>query len=374
MSIIGILVAMLFPAVSAARSSARNAECKNSLRQFGIGLHAYAERNRGQFCSGAWDWMHEGCVTTNGWVADLVNQGTPVGDMLCPTNAAKGSAVLEQLLTLKPADFHLGSDTFHPNCEEYDGLGPGMTTNTAGEQIINPCRRILENKLSEASVAEQVRVDVVQPFYNTNYIASWLLVRSKPRLDKSGNPQTTKTGCTLAGRKTLKARSTTAGPLTQALVDGAKTSGSRIPLLADGATAGVLSQDIGTIVAGTQLVGTFTRGPVCSDTSATGCATSTDQMLPPAFEAGHPRAGATGWWATWSKKVLQDFTTFEPVHNGVCNLLMADGSVQSIRDDNGDGYLNNGFDPSHAQGAEHASAVVEAPPEALFSKAAPTGF
>ncbi|TXT22005.1 MAG: hypothetical protein FD138_3839, partial [Planctomycetota bacterium] len=31
------------------------------------------------------------------------------------------------------------------------------------------------------------------------------------------------------------------------------------------------------------------------------------------------------------------------VHNGTCNLLMADGSVKQLSDQNGDGYLNPGF-------------------------------
>ena len=38
-AIIGILVALLLPAVTRAREAARNAACKNNLRQFGIGIH-----------------------------------------------------------------------------------------------------------------------------------------------------------------------------------------------------------------------------------------------------------------------------------------------------------------------------------------------
>ena len=40
-SIIGILAAMLIPAVQAARASARRSRCLNNLRQVGIGLHGY---------------------------------------------------------------------------------------------------------------------------------------------------------------------------------------------------------------------------------------------------------------------------------------------------------------------------------------------
>lgn len=44
-AIIGILLALLLPAVQSARQSARNAECKNNLRQLGIGAHGYQSAN-----------------------------------------------------------------------------------------------------------------------------------------------------------------------------------------------------------------------------------------------------------------------------------------------------------------------------------------
>ena len=41
--IIGILVALLLPALSRAREAARSSSCKNNLRQIGIGLLSFAE-------------------------------------------------------------------------------------------------------------------------------------------------------------------------------------------------------------------------------------------------------------------------------------------------------------------------------------------
>jgi len=53
-AIIGVMVALLLPAVQSARESARSASCKNNLRQIGLATLQYCDLHNGDFP----DWWH----------------------------------------------------------------------------------------------------------------------------------------------------------------------------------------------------------------------------------------------------------------------------------------------------------------------------
>ena len=130
-SIIGILAALLLPAVHLARESARAAGCRNNLRQFGIALFAHAESQGDRLCTGNFDWRRDGSVTEFGWVADLVEGGTLVGNMLCPSNPAEASETINDLLQFVPTD----------TCSNY--AGSASYKDLSGATITNPSRKLL---------------------------------------------------------------------------------------------------------------------------------------------------------------------------------------------------------------------------------------
>jgi prepilin-type processing-associated H-X9-DG protein/prepilin-type N-terminal cleavage/methylation domain-containing protein len=86
-AIIGVLVALLLPAIQAARASARRTQCINNMKQVGLAIQQYADTHKGRFPLMAY---HN--VTNNGkteeeksWIATLAPYLESVDEIrLCP--------------------------------------------------------------------------------------------------------------------------------------------------------------------------------------------------------------------------------------------------------------------------------------------------
>ncbi len=85
-AIIGILIALLLPAVQAAREAARRTQCANNLKQMGIGLHNFVDAKRYLPYSSFWPYSFSDPVQVNkigyGWstfVLDYMEEGNAKG-------------------------------------------------------------------------------------------------------------------------------------------------------------------------------------------------------------------------------------------------------------------------------------------------------
>jgi prepilin-type N-terminal cleavage/methylation domain-containing protein/prepilin-type processing-associated H-X9-DG protein len=83
-AIIGILAALLLPALARAKAKAKDVTCKSNLKQWGIAWMIYADANGGSFSSGMSPVMHRG-----EWILSLSNAYNKTPDLiLCPSATA----------------------------------------------------------------------------------------------------------------------------------------------------------------------------------------------------------------------------------------------------------------------------------------------
>lgn len=380
--IIGILAAMLLPAVNRARESARKASCQNNLRQISIGLHLFSDKDpQGRLCSGASDFTRDGCMDSVGWVADVVNLNAGnVNEMRCPSNPLRGSEKLNDLWGKSTGNAKEGAqiaDLERGVCGAASWGGASGPASTA--QFANTNTKTTErgNIIARAFVEEG---------YNTNYAAGWHLVRSGLKLDALSGFVTSFTTQD-ATQWAPKGRRSTLGPLRKRLLETGPVSQDRVGILGDSAPGdikdavmefdaaylptdpwGLVAGDGQTRVfleAGELLCEAFNDGPSAYDISTKLIRTIAGEVrLDEQIKcelSGNCKSplGTNGIY-------MQDTRDWFAIHGGgkggTCNILFADGSIREFSDENQDKFLNPGFPiPRQLTEAEYSRLGYEGP-------------
>jgi prepilin-type N-terminal cleavage/methylation domain-containing protein/prepilin-type processing-associated H-X9-DG protein len=412
-SIIGILVALLLPALAVAREAARNAQCKNNLRQFGIAMHAFADKDsQGRYCTGASDFLRDGCMDTWGWVADIVNQGAgKPSEMLCPTNPLKASEKInDNYADSATTGSNDGKDGAPDSrlevglCGTEKGYHGLFETGTAGFYA--------NTAVDTEGRATAVAWGIFEDGFNTNYAASYYLVRTNVRTTGNGSSLQGDFFRGPTGGAAQKGLAGSQGPLTRATAESGLAPTSNIPLLGDaapgdvdespalatfvrsdsdwigqsltGSAAGSARGSKTFLVAGALTTEAFNDGPAywngtdgvqLINNKVTAAAGALGPDLSIQLEA--ELQGAIPTPTAASNTYLQDTRDWYALHGGIrnstCNILMADGSVKTFTDQNGDRFLNPGFPVAGGLGADvylgigYQDSTQELPPGEMFN-------
>jgi len=397
-TVIAILVAISVPAVFMVREAARTAQCQNNLRQVGMALHAFSTNDpSNRFCSGAADFHFDGCPDSIGWIADVVNgAATDAGSVACPSSEAVGSEALGQLFgDPAPGNGSAGTDDFWYDPDDTDDYVAALKSGLCGDNIaagvsapadLGNSSDVLPGTFSNPAVQSDIQKFVTDG-YNSNYTASWFLVRAG--LDKIPDDSTSVYSF---------APEATVGPLTQLLMDTSGAFANTIPFAGCGAPAQALEmitspntsvtmaadvideRNERVLNAGDTLAENFTMGP----SYVTGSTIRALHKTIPSGVDDNEYIGDDDVAASMENYVedastvngqdldhmLQDTRQWAAYHGGgsnrSMNLLMADGSVQSFKDANGDGRFNPGFVGVSANNGFNGD-VVDLPPAKVIS-------
>ncbi|MDA1231910.1 MAG: DUF1559 domain-containing protein [Planctomycetota bacterium] len=363
-AIIAILMALILPAIQSAREAARSVQCKNNLRQFGIALYAWSDSDPAKrLCSGAFDYSRDGDPQYYSWVGNVMTvKGGQPNRMMCPSSEIRGLEKLNDMLgTVNTSSTSLTI----PPINQRNGLFATYGSITG----------------AGSDARDQAIADLIRKGLNTNYVSSWFMVRGQNLVKSSATNSTSGVSVSLmngAKCKNLSKSTTTdstnatrtcTGPLTQIQISRSDVPSSNIPMLGDnapgdskeailtlGGTFLASLDEEGKLITGARLGESFNDGPARVNSASIelldkGAATFDGQATTLYNPKRYPQVGEVvnssneSTFAADSTLglVLQDYRDFYAVHAAGCNLLMADGSVKTIFDTNGDRYLNPGF-------------------------------
>lgn len=328
-AIIGLLVAILLPALSSARNSAQAAGSGSNLNSFGRGFMIFStEDKNGRLSTGAFDHNRDGDSRKIGWVADLLKiKVSNPGKALDPANPSQ--------VNEKVADYIGATGTSSANGQRWGGTGK-----TQSNVFFGGANGPADYR--DAGNTAPRRFKLWEDGLNTNYCTTWHFSRGDV-ISSGTNGATFSNGADGVTTDPGKCPLDGDGPLSEKKIIGGAASRDRIALMGpsrngdsnDAAvTATMLTKfneffgaDQKLVSTGGFLVESFTDGMNCK--------------LPVAL--GGSVTGATG---NSDGEWIHEFNDIVPIHNGRKNeagliaggyaqVLFADGHVAKITDEGG---------------------------------------
>ncbi|MEW4527861.1 H-X9-DG-CTERM domain-containing protein [Maioricimonas sp. JC845] len=377
--LLGVLIALAVagPTLLSSREQARRVQCIDHLRGYGRAFVAFSEDDaEARLCSGAYDWLQDGCPTRYGWVADVVSTGGSPQLSRCPANALAAGATVATLVGQPgvPTPVRTVPDVL---LRIMQGECSDFAIDTDGDGVAD------EGAWSGASDERLAAVaDMLEEGYGTNYTPSWYFVRTSFRVVPGEG------GMLVSDPDwPLTSRPGSLGPLSIEQIEKSSILAANIPLLADGAAAWgddatpAVDLPAAGLTAGRPLAATMGDGIVCWEPEL-----ARFEPLPPgtpvlsynpdedeetAFAGEYlPTPAEAGQGGSDGKLWMLDTRGWGAFHlegrRTVCNFLMADGSVKSMPDLNGDGALNPGFAVKQPGQTVFADATCELPPWEVY--------
>lgn len=354
---VSLIASITAPMLLRASEHQKQVLCQNTLRRLGVAFHTFADRDESaRLCSGIPDWLYDGCPDTFGWPADARRTlGSTSISPLCPSNPAQVPDTFEDLIGKPDA---VSISQMSPISRGFVDVGRCHDFSVSFSRPHD----IADSGTWLGGTSERVIAtgDIVEAGFATNYAASWYLVRTGflPE-EKEDGSVTTREG--LTGRH----RAATIGPLRIQTIERCNVPASNLPLLGDAApgrrsteqleAAGLVSAEApaATSLSGVtsyyndrrDIIMTMPPGamirPVDYENPANWKYRPYCKDIAPTPDHPHGDGGMDG--KLWLSD-LRGWKAVHPVNGGTLSVLMADGSVKSLVDSNGDGFINPGFE------------------------------